>query len=525
MSIDFLIKGGFIIDGTRGDTVPKKADIAIEGDCIKAIGNLSAINAKKVININGLYACPGFIDVHSHSEFILLADGRAEGKICQGITTEINGNCGLSAAPLYGPALEQRERDLKELNIKERWNNFLEYFTLLNKKGFATNFMTLVGHGNLRASVTGYSDKSLSETDKRKIIELLRDAFHSGAKGLSTGLAYPPGVYSDTSEIIELTQETARFKGIYTTHLRSEGDELLEAVDEVVKIVNESKIHAHISHLKTSGEKNWKKLNRVFEQIDEINKKGLTLTCDRYPYIASSTDLDIILPPWAHEGGHKREIKRLKSKQKKLANDILKAHPEPSYWEKVRISSVNLSKNKWMEGKSLFEISKSLGKTPLKCLFDILIEEDLNVKAIFFLMNEDNLRAILRRPYTMIGSDSGARSFDGITAKGMPHPRGFGSFPRLLGRYVREQGVITLNEAIYKMTGLPAKIFRINKRGIIAEGFFADITVFDPEKINDRADFNSPFKRAEGIYHVFINGVPVMMDGKLTGALPGRIIK
>ncbi len=524
-SYDFLIKGGFVIDGTRDNAAPKKADIAIEGDCIKAIGDISAITAKRTIHVDGLCVCPGFIDVHSHSEFILLADGRAEGKICQGITTEINGNCGLSAAPLYGPALEQRERTLDSLNIKERWNSFSEYFTLLDKRRFAANFMTLVGHGNLRASVAGYSDKPLSKTNMEKIIELLKDAFHSGAKGLSTGLVYPPGVYSDTSEIIELARETARFKGIYTTHLRNEGEELLEAVDEVVNIVNESQIHAHISHLKTLGEKNWGRLKGVFERIEKADNEGLTITCDRYPYIASSTDLDAVLPSWAHEGGHKKELKRLKNEEERLADDILNAHPEASYWETVSISSVSLGKNKWMEGKSLSGIGETLGKTPLKCLFDILAEEDLNVGAIFFSMNEANLKSILKRPYTMIGTDSGARSFDGITAEGMPHPRGFGSFPRVLGRYVREQGAITFSEAIYKMTGLPAEIFRISRRGAIAEGFFADIAIFDPEKVNDTANFSDPFKKPEGIHHVFVNGAPVLFEGEITGALPGRILR
>ncbi len=534
MSIDFLIKDGFVIDGTVKDTEPKRADIAIEGNRIKAIGNLSDIDAEKTISIKGLCACPGFIDVHSHSEFILLADGRAEGKICQGVTTEINGNCGLSAAPLFGPALEQREKELDELDINNRWNTFPEYFSLLEKRRIATNFVTLVGHGNLRASTVGYSDKPLSEINMKKIIDLLRNALNSGARGLSTGLVYPPGVYSDTSEITELAQEAVKYNAIYTTHMRSEGNKLLESVNEVIAIANESKIHAHISHLKTSGEKNWGKLKTVLEEIDKKNKKGLTLTCDRYPYIASSTDLDAVLPSWAYEGGHKKELERLKNEQERLANDILKAHPESanhgvhtgaSYWKTVKISSVSLNKNKWMEGKSLFDISASLDNPPLKSLFEILIEEDLNVSAIFFSMNEDNLKSILKHPCTMIGSDSPARSFDGITAKGKPHPRTFGSFPRVLGKYVREERVLKLNEAIYKMSGLPAKTFGIKERGIISEGFFADITIFDPEKVNDRADFDNPFSKPEGIYYVFINGTPVLFEGKPTGALPGRILR
>lgn len=526
MSLDFLLQGGFIIDGARVDTLPIQGDIGIKGDRIKAIGNLSGVSAENVVDVSGLYVCPGFIDTHSHSEFTLLADGRAEGKICQGITTEINGNCGLSAAPLYGSALEQRIAEFEELGINERWNSLTEYFVILNKKGFATNFLTLVGHGNLRASVVGYSDRQLTVSDKDKIFHLLRDSLDSGAVGLSTGLVYPPGVYSDAPEITELARKTATQGGIiYTTHMRSEGSELLEAVDEVIKIGFDSKIHVHISHLKTSGEKNWEKIKEVFKQIYNAHQKGLSLTCDRYPYTASSTSLDAVLPFWAYEGGGEEELKRIKKEQGRLASDILKVYPEESYWEKVNISAVNLNKNKWMEGKSLFEVSKFLKKTPLKCLFELLIEEDLRVEAIFFSMSEDNLKSILKCPYTIICSDSSARSFDGITAKGKPHPRGFGSFPRVLGRYVKEQGVISLEEAVYKMTGLSAKIFGIKQRGIIAKGFFADITVFDANKITDKASFDNPFEMPKGIYYVFINGMPVLWEGTLTGALPGRILK
>ncbi|GBD96090.1 MAG TPA: D-aminoacylase [Nitrospirae bacterium] len=525
MSIDYLLKDGFVIDGSADDTLPKKADIAIEGDCIKEIGNFSHARANKTINLNGLVVCPGFIDVHAHSEFLLLADGRAQGKISQGITTEINGNCGLSAAPLFGPALEQREHELDEMDIKERWRTFSEYFRLLEKRKFAPNFITLAGHGNLRASVAGYADKPLSKTDMEKITGLLGTAMSEGAKGISTGLVYPPGVYSETSEIIDLAREAARHNGIYATHMRSEGDNLLESVDEVIEIARESKIHAHISHLKTSGEKNWKKLRSVFDRIEQAHGEGLSITCDRYPYTASSTDLDIILPSWAFEGGYKKEIARLKTQRERLADDILKDYPKASCWDNIIISSAGQGRNKWMQGKSISDISKSLNKTSLTSLFDLLIEENLDVGAIFFLMNEENLKSILKRPYTVIGTDSAARSFDGITAKGMPHPRGFGAFPRVLGRYVREQGIILLSEAIYKMTGLPAKIFRINNRGIIKKGFFADITVFDPEKVNGAADFSNPFQKPEGIYHVFINGIPVLLDGGITGALPGRILK
>ncbi len=527
MEIDYLLRGGFVIDGLSGESAAVKADVAVRDDRIMATGDLSHVDAAKTIDVNGLYVCPGFIDVHSHSDFMLLADGRAEGKICQGITTEINGNCGLSAAPLYGAALEQRENELNDLDIKDRWSTLPEYFALLEKRRFAVNFATLAGHGNLRACAAGYSDRPLSRVQTEDMVVLLRDAMKAGAKGLSTGLVYPPGLYAGTGEIIRLARETAACRGVYTTHMRSEGDRLIESVEEVMEIAAESKIHAHISHLKTSGEKNWKKIDDVFRMIDEAKNRGMSLTCDRYPYIASSTGLDAVLPAWAFEGGNKREIERLKNERRRLQEDILSEHPEASsasFWENVVISSVRRGENEWMQGRNIAEISWRLGKTPFESLFDILVEEDLDAGAIFFFMNEENLKSVLKQPYTMTGTDSSARSFSGITAKGKPHPRGFGSFPRVLGRYVREQGIMTPGEAIYKMCGLPARVFNISRRGILRKDFFADIVVFDPEKVNDTADYDDPFQKPEGIYHVFVNGTPVLLEGETTGALPGRIV-
>ncbi|MBI5663996.1 MAG: D-aminoacylase [Nitrospirae bacterium] len=525
MSVDYLLKGGTIIDGSSPDVPPIQMDIAIEGDSIKDIGELSHVDADRTIDVKGLIVCPGFIDAHAHSEFSLLADGRAEGKISQGVTTEINGNCGLSAAPLYGPALERRESELDEINITDRWQTFSEYFRLLEARKFGVNFVTLAGHGNIRASVVGYSDKSLSKSDMEKMIALLRTSMEEGAIGLSTGLIYPPGIYSGTPEIIGLAQEAAKYNGIYTTHMRSEGDDLLESVEEVINIAAKAGIHAHISHIKTSGEKNWNKLHNVFTMIEEARGKGISMTCDRYPYTASSTDLDTVLPSWAFEGGHEKEISRLKNQRAELTEDILKIYSRSSDWDKVVISSVRTDKNRWMEGKSIPEISRVQGKTELQTVFDILLDEGLSAGAIFFTMNEDNLKAILKRPYCAIGTDSAVRSFSGITAKGMPHPRGFGSFPRVLGRYVRELGTLTLSEAVYKMSGLSADIFKIRRRGALKKGFFADITIFDPLKIIDTADYSAPFRRPEGIYHVFINGKPVLLHGELTGELPGRVLR
>lgn len=525
MGINFLIKNGNLFQYGDDKAAFQRADIAVEGDRIKAVGDLSDIKADRIIDAEGLYISPGFIDTHAHSEFTLLADGRAQAKISQGITTEINGNCGLSAAPMYGQALERREDELNALGIKERWHTFDEYFNILSREGIALNFATLAGHNNLRASVAGYSDKDPSKDDMTKMTALLKAAIASGAKGLSTGLIYPPGCYSTKKEIIELAKTASTRNGIYTTHMRDEGDKLLDAFDEALNIAEEANIHAHISHLKTSGEKNWNKLKEVYERIEKAHKSGISVTCDRYPYTASSTDLDALLPSWVYEGGREEELRRIKNERERLKQEISGAFPEDSCWERVRISSVNLEKYKWMEGRSLLYISRSLEKTPIEALFYILTEVDLNAGAIFFFMSEENLKSILQRPYTMIGSDSSARSFDGVTADGKPHPRGFGSFPRVLNKYVKEEKALTLSEALYKMTVLPAETFKLKERGRLNEGYFADMVVFDPDKVADLADFDDPFKKADGIYHVFVNGTPVILDKEFTGALPGRILR
>ena len=543
--IDLLIKNGIVYDGTGGE--PFEADVGIAGDRIAFIDKNSKFkiqNSKKFIDAKGLAVSPGFIDTHAHSEFTVLADPRAEGKISQGITTEINGNCGLSAAPLYGEAFEHREKDLKELGIKERWSTFEEYFRILEKKGTALNFLTLAGHGNIRASVIGYKDKKPTASELKKMRDLLQKTIDAGAIGLSTGLIYPPGIYSGTNELIELCNVLSQnlksphppfskggrggiTSGIYTSHMRSEGKGLIESIKEIIRIGKEANIKVHISHIKTSGKENWDKIDEAISLINSARKKGLKVTCDRYPYTASSTDLDTILPSWTYDGGAKEELRRLKSSQvlEKIKKEILHGHPDNDYWTKVSVSSVSSQKNKWMEGKTLSYISRKINESPVDALFKILIEEKLRAGAIFSTMSEDNLRRFLSLPYAMIGSDSSARSMSGITYDGKPHPRGFGSFPGFLGKYVRDERLMSMSEAIYKITMLPAKTFGIQKRGIIKKGAFADIVVFDPERIIDRATFDKPFLKSEGINYVVVNGTPAVWKGKFTGTAAGKILR
>lgn len=530
-TLDLLIKNGIVYDGTGAE--PFEADIGVAGDKIAFISKKSGFKAEKTIDARGLAVAPGFIDTHAHSEFTLLADPRAEGKISQGITTEINGNCGLSAAPLYGEAFEHREKDLKELGIKERWSTFEEYFRILEGRGIALNFVTLAGHGNIRASVIGYKDKKPTASELKKMRALLQKTIDAGAIGLSTGLIYPPGIYSDTDELIELCKvlsqkpRTSIPNLIYTSHMRSEGKGLIESTKEIIRIAKEANIGVHISHIKTSGKENWDKIDEAISLINSARKKGVKVTCDRYPYTASSTDLDTILPSWTYEGGAEEELRRLKNSQvlEKIKKEILHGHPDNDYWTKVRVSSVSSQKNKWMEGKTLSYISRKINKSPVDALFKILIEEKLRTGAIFSTMSEDNLGRFLSLPYAMIGSDSSARSASGITCEGKPHPRGFGSFPRFLGKYIRDERLMSMSEAIYKITMLPAKIFGIQKRGIIKKGAFADIVVFDPDRIIDRATFDKPFLKSEGIHYVVVNGSPAIWKGKFTGAATGKILR
>lgn len=524
--IDILIRNGLLYDGSGSKAFA--ADIGITDGRISFISNPSpqnSLRSEKIIEAAGLSVAPGFIDTHSHSDFTLLADNRAQGKILQGVTTEINGNCGLSAAPLFGEALQHREADLRELGIEERWSTFGEYFKLLEKKGLTINFVTLAGHGNLRASALGFEARPPSCKEMQEMCALLKEAVAEGAIGLSTGLVYPPGVYAETGELIELAKGISSL--IYTSHMRNEGDTLIEAIEEAISIGRGSGIAVHISHLKTSGKDNWKKIDEAISAIEKARGKGMRVTCDRYPYTAGSTDLDAILPAWTYAGGAEEELKRIKDTETReiIRKEILKLHPSEDYWERVVVASVTLEANKWMEGKAISFISKKRERKPVDMLFDLLIEETLRVGAIFHSMSEENLRRFVSLPYAMLGSDSSARAVDGPTHIGKPHPRGFGTFPRFIGRYVRELRLVSLSEAIHKMTMLAAQTFGLKKRGQIKTGFSADLVVFDENKIGDRATFEEPFLTPEGISHVLVNGQPSVWEGDETEIRAGKILR
>lgn len=516
--IELLLKGGRVFDGTGAP--PKQVDIGISGDAIVYLGE-GPVQAEKAMDLNGLDVSPGFIDCHGHSEFSLLSDPRALGKLLQGVTTEINGNCGLSAGPLRGAARERREEDLREFGIPERWETLEEYLSILETREPGLNFATLAGHGSIRGSVMGYSDREPTAKDMEEMKRLQRETLEAGAIGLSSGLIYPPGIYSSTDELVEL----ARYGGsilnrfIYATHMRSESDRLLEAIEETLRVGEGAAVAVHISHIKTSGRENWHKAAAAISLMDEAIAGGMKVTCDRYPYTASSTDLDAVLPRWAFEGGAEEEMRRLRDPD---ARERIKAElPEDEEtWEGVVVSSVPGESGKWLEGLSIKEISFRQGKECRDALLDVLAEEGVRTGAIFHGMSEENLWKFLSLPYAMVASDSSARSPDGSTAFGKPHPRGFGTFPRFLKNYPGG-----LSRAIHKATLLPASTFGLKGRGMVREGCRADIVVFDSARLADRATYEDPFLLPEGIVHVFVNGIAAVRDGEPTGRRPGRVLR
>ena len=522
--LDYLIKDGNVIDGSG--SAPMLLNVGIEGKRIFYVGR-DYKAARNVIDASGLTVSPGFIDTHAHSEFTILADGRAEGKLSQGVTTEINGNCGLSAAPLFSEAFDRRESDRHEVGINEAWHTFEEFFRLLNDNGIAINYATLCGHGNLRASVMGYKDGPPSRSEMAEMKRLLAGALHAGARGLSTGLIYPPGVYSTSDEIIELAKMTAceRPGAIYATHMRSEGDALVESVEETLNIGVAARIPVHISHLKTSGEKNWHKIVNVIDMIGRSHAAGFQITCDRYPYIASSTDLDTVFPSWVYVGGVKEELKRLRDPDVWAGIRSELADYADNYWRGVYISSVSNPGNKWMEGENILDIAAKKHMHPADAVMNITLAEDARAGAIFFSMCEDNLRSILSLPFTMIGSDSSVRSFTGLTCIGKPHPRGFGSFARFLSKYARDEHIVTLTEAVRRMTSLPAKVFGLEQRGLIKQGYYADVAIFDYAGLQDKATFREPFKGACGVEHVFVNGSLSFSRGFFGNRRAGMVLR
>jgi len=519
---DIKIVGGKIYNGTLSPAFI--ADIGIKMDRIEAIGDLSGHESHETIDARGLAVSPGFIDIHSHSDFSVLVNPKAESKVRQGVTTEVIGNCGMSAAPAKGQCKEHLKEVYADYNLEMPWEDLSGYIEQVKKGGVSVNLVPLIGHGNIRACVMGYDKKAPTAAQMDQMKELLRDMLEQGAFGLSTGLIYPPGTYATTDELVELAKVVEEFQGIYATHMRSESTGLVEAIKEAIFIAEKANIPLQISHLKTGGEAHWGKITEAFSLIEGAIGRGLDVTVDRYPYIASSTDLDAVLPSWMYAGGNEKELERLRDPQiiEKLSVEFSRmADPD---WNRVMVATVTTEANRQYEGMTIYEIAQQRTVTPVQALVDLLISEKLKVGAVFFGMSEENLRQILKKPYTMIGSDSSARAHYGVLASGKPHPRGYGTFPRVLGKYVKDK-VITLEDAVHKMTQLPARRLGIEKRGVIEQGMYADIVLFDPSAVDDVATYQHPHQYPLGIRMVIVAGEVVIADGRHTGALPGKVLR
>ena len=528
-SFDVIIRGGTIYDGTGGAT--RRADVGIKGDRIAAIGNLRSAAAATIVDATGLAVAPGFINMLSHSESSLIADGRSQGELRQGVTTQIFGE--VSMGPLSETMKRSRASGQGDLKFEIPWTTLAEYMTYLEKHGISQNVASFVSASTIRENVIGLEDKLPTPEQLDRMRELVRQEMEAGALGVTTALIYPPAFYARTEELIELCKVAAKYKGKYIAHIRSEGNQLIEAVEETLRISREAGLPAEIYHLKASGEANWGKMNKVIAMIDEARRKGMNITADMYTYTAGSTGLDAAMPPWVFDGGRAAADKRLQDPETR--KKIAKAINTPSNdWENLyqlagspdRILLVGFRTEalKPLTGKTLAEAAKLRGKDPIETIMDLVYEDHSRVQTVYFMISEDNIKKQLRQPWVSLGSDAASMAPEGAFLRSSTHPRAYGNFARLLGKYVREEKVITLQEAVRRLSGLPATNLGLDHRGFLKPGMFADVVVFDPATIADRATYENPHQYSVGVKQVFVNGVQVLKDGEHTGAKPGRAL-
>ncbi|MGI5839125.1 MAG: N-acyl-D-amino-acid deacylase family protein [bacterium] len=529
--LDILIKDGEIYDGMGGK--PFRGDIAVAGGKIVEISRLEGAQAAETIDAAGLAVAPGFIDSHSHSDPTLLANPRAESKIRQGVTTEVIGQCGSSAAPLYGEAAAVVARSYEKHGLRVDWKTLADYAERLNGNGVAVNVAPLTGQGTVRMGVVGQEERPATPEEMNGMKRVLSQAMEEGSFGLSTGLIYPPGCFTPTAELIELARVASDYGRIYVSHIRGESDTLLAAVEEAIEIGRRAAVPVQISHHKAAGKNNWGKIEQTLAMIDRARSEGINVTFDVYPYIAASTSLATLIPAWAHSGGMSALLTRLRDKatRQRLAAEIRNGIPGwenfagAAGWENVLVVRLESAANKSLEGKTMAEIAAERGKTAEETAFDLTLEEDgETISTVLFLMREADVEMALRHPAAMIGSDSGTVATYGVLSAGRPHPRAYGTFSRVLGFYTRERRVLELPEAISKMTAKPAAKFNLRGRGSLTAGMHADIAVFDPDTVIDRATFTAPHQYAAGVKHVIVNGKMAIRDGEHTGTLAGRVL-
>ncbi len=526
---DIVIVNAHILDGSGSPWY--QGSVAIKDGKIAEIGRIGNRSAKRVIDARGLIVTPGFIDLHSHSDFALLVDGKAESKVRQGVTTEIIGESG-SAGPVLGPAIPELEKRLAAMGLQLTWCTLGEYFSALQKHGMAVNIASYVGSGQVRLDVMGNVNRAPTPAELDKVRALVEQAMEDGAIGLASGLIYPPNAFAKTDELVELAKVVAHRGGIYTSHIRDEGDHEPEALREAIEIGDRGGLPVHILHYKMAARQNWGRIAEMSAIIQSARDRGLDITADEYPYIASMTGLQMTLPTKYLEGTHRQVVDRLRDST--VREDIRKTietgapgwenHVQGSGgWHGVMVAAVQKPENKQYEGKRMDEIANMMGKEPVDALCDLLISEETFPYAIYFQMSEQDVRAAMQEPWVGFGSDGVAVNPE-MKFEGRPHPRFYGTFPRVLGYYVRDQKVITLPDAIRKMTSLPAQITGLSDRGLLRPGMAADITIFDPVTVADKATFEEPSQYPVGIPFVIVNGTIVIDQGRHTGALPGHVL-
>jgi N-acyl-D-aspartate/D-glutamate deacylase len=528
---DVIIRGGHVIDGTGNPWI--EADVGIRAGHIVRIGPVEDVQAARVIDATGQVIAPGFIDMHTHSEYALLYDGNAQSKIRQGVTTEVVGE-GTSPGPIEGSAVEPTKEMLRLFNLDLTWSTLDGYFQRLLKSGSSVNLASYVSSCQVRYDVIGYENRPPTADELEKMRELVASSMEQGAFGLTNALEATCG-YAKTDELIELAKVVSRNHGIYATHVRGEGDTVLDSIREAIEIGEKANIPVEIFHLKVAGSNNWGRMPEVVALIDSARARGVDVNANQYPYIAANHPMLPLLPPWALEGGVDKTMERLRDPQLRgrMKHDIENglADWNSNYirqsggWQGIVIGFVQTEKNALLPGKTLEELAKIRGTHPADAFFDLLLEEHGNVGCMPFMMNEKDVQTALRQPWVDIASDGMSLSTDGPLAAGHPHPRNFGTFPRILGHYVRDEKVLTLEDAVRRMTSLAAQRLGMKDRGLLREGFWADVVVFDSNRISDTATFASPKQYPEGINYVLVNGQVVIDRGKHTGKRPGMMLR
>ena len=529
--VDVVIQNGTLYDGTGSP--PFIGTVAIKGDKIVYVGPPKFFRADKSINATDKAVSPGFINMLSWGVDSLIEDGKSQSDIRQGVTLEVFGE-GMSWGPLNDPLKTYMKKNQGDIQYEITWTTLGEYLQFLEDKGISTNVASFIGATTLRVNAVGYEDRAPNVEELELMKDLVHQGMKEGAMGIGSSLIYAPAFYSSTEELIEICKVAADYGGMYISHMRSEGNKLLESVDELLTIANEAGIPAEIYHLKQSGKKNWGKLDRVIQKIDSARAKGLKITTDMYTYTAGATGLDASMPPWVQEGGLEQWIQRLKDPQirkrviKEMQTDtdewenLMRAAESP---DKLILVGFKNDSLKYLTGKTLTEVAKIKGKSPEETAIDLVIQDGSRVGTVYFLMDEENVKRQIQLPYMSFGSDAGSLAPEGVFLKNSTHPRAFGNFARLLGKYVRDEQLIPMEEAIYKLSGLPATNLKIKERGFLKENYFADVVVFDPKSIRDFATFENPMQYATGVEQVWVNGTHVLENGTHTGAFGGRFVK